>query len=91
MKITLEGYITVPISELCRIKAELEIHKKLTLEEKGCIIFSVTQDKHEPTKFSVYEEFQSQEDFDFHQERVQRSNWGKVSANVKRSYHITKG
>ncbi|WOI35820.1 antibiotic biosynthesis monooxygenase [Alteromonas sp. CI.11.F.A3] len=91
MKVTLKGFIDVPESELTLIKRELEVHTKLTQEEKGCITFSVVQDENIPTRYEVYEEFNSQEDFDFHQSRVQNSNWGKVSKNVKRNYQITNG
>lgn len=87
-KITLKGYIKVPKSELNMIIKELEIHKKLTREELGCVTFKVTQSKENPTRFDVYEEFMSEAAFDYHQKRVLSSRWGKKTKNVKRFYEI---
>ncbi|MDF5015048.1 antibiotic biosynthesis monooxygenase, partial [Vibrio parahaemolyticus] len=41
-----------------------------------------------PFRFDVYEEFVDKASFKQHQERVQASHWGKVTANVKRQYEI---
>ena len=87
-KIILKGYITVPKEELSIVIKELEIHKKLTLEEEGCIVFEVIQDKSIPTYFNVYEEFINKEAFDMHQVRVKNSQWGKVTKNVQRVYEV---
>ena len=91
MKITLKGFIEVPESDLEVVLEELEIHKQLTQSEPGCITFKVIQSKNNPTRFNVYEEFESREDFEYHQQRVRSSNWGVVSKNCKRSYEITSG
>ena len=90
-KVILQGFIVVPDAELEIIKNELVIHKKLTLEEAGCLIFTVTPDEINANKFSVYEEFINQDAFDSHQSRVQSSNWGKVTKNVERHYQISRG
>lgn len=87
-KVTLKGYILVPANKLKIIKKELEIHKKLTLNEDGCITFNVKQNKEEPTKFDVYEEFIDKVAFNNHQKRIRSSKWGDVTKNVKRFYEI---
>jgi autoinducer 2-degrading protein len=90
-KVTLQGYIIVPDSDLEVVKSELIIHKRLTLNESGCLVFTVTQDETNPNKFSVYEEFINQAAFDNHQARVKSSQWGVVTTNVERNYHISNG
>ena len=88
--VILKGFIEVPEEEISLIINELEIHTKLTLEELGCITFSVVQDQDNPCKFIVHEEFESEQAFENHQQRVTNSNWSKVSVNVKRHYEIFK-
>ena len=90
-KIILQGYIVVPDADLSAVKTELDIHKKLTQQESGCLIFEVPQDCINIHKFSVYEEFIDQKAFDSHQARVKNSNWGKVTVNVQRYYQISNG
>lgn len=87
-KVILKGYIVVPEDELTIVIQELETHKKLTLQEPGCLLFSVTQSLDEPTKFDVYEEFANRAAFESHQLRVRESKWGAVTQNVERFYEI---
>ena len=84
-KIILKGFILVPESELGLVKSELIDHKRLTLEEKGCITFQVTEN---PLRFDVYEEFIDRAAFDYHQERVKASRWGMITTNVQRHYEV---
>ncbi|MBF4291538.1 antibiotic biosynthesis monooxygenase [Vibrio anguillarum] len=78
----------VPESDLELVKNELVNHKRLTLEEIGCITFSVTENSENPLRFDVYEEFTDKAAFEHHQKRVKASNWGKVTVNVERYYEI---
>ena len=87
-KVTLKGFILVPKQELDLVKSELEHHKRLTLEEPGCITFSVTESPENPLRFDVYEEFTDKVAFEQHQKRVKASHWGKVTVNVERHYEI---
>ncbi|MGF1907854.1 antibiotic biosynthesis monooxygenase [Vibrio kasasachensis] len=87
-KVTLQGFILVPENELEAVKNELINHKRLTLEEAGCLTFSVTESPNNPCCFDVYEEFESKLAFEAHQTRVQSSYWGKVTVNVERYYEI---
>ncbi|MBE0404578.1 putative quinol monooxygenase [Halomonas citrativorans] len=87
-KVTLKGFIEVPGSDLDGVQAELNTHRQLTLEEPGCITFKVTQDKTDPCRFDVYEEFIDRKAFEEHQQRVASSDWGKLTRNVKRHYEV---
>ncbi|RZR34950.1 putative quinol monooxygenase [Vibrio vulnificus] len=87
-KVTLKGFILVPESELELVKNELVNHKRLTLEETGCITFSVIQNSENALRFDVYEEFSDKVAFEQHQKRVNASHWGKVTVNVERHYEI---
>ncbi|MGX9419053.1 putative quinol monooxygenase [Vibrio sp. RC27] len=89
-KVILQGYIVVPDSDLAVVKTELVNHKRLTLEEAGCLTFTVTQDVADVHQFHVYEEFVDQTAFDHHQARVKSSTWGKVTKNVERHYQISR-
>ena len=86
--VKLQGFIVVPTEELDIVKNELINHKHLTLQESGCLTFSVTQDKNNFCKFDVYEEFVDQAAFDKHQARVKSSKWGNITKNVERHYQI---
>lgn len=88
-KVILEGRIIVPVSQLDAVKIQLELHIKLTTEEKGCLVFRVNQREDNPFIFDVYEEFLDREAFDFHQTRVQKSKWAIATRDVKREYEIT--
>jgi quinol monooxygenase YgiN len=87
-KVTLKGYILVPESKLELVKSELVNHTRLTLEEAGCITFSVIQNSENSLRFDVYEEFTDKASFEQHQKRVKASHWGKVTVNVERHYEV---
>jgi len=87
-QIVLTGYIEIPIDELDAVTAALEVHKKLTRAEPGCLKFNVRPDRDILGRYSVYEKFASQQAFDDHQERVKTSEWGRVSVNIERHYEI---
>lgn len=87
-KIILQGTIEVPMSELTQVKAALESHIKLTRAEPGCLVFKVESAQDCPNRFHVYEEFIDQAAFEYHQNRVKQSDWGKVSQHAVRNYQI---
>ncbi|EGR4295698.1 antibiotic biosynthesis monooxygenase [Vibrio cholerae] len=87
-KVTLKGFILVPEPELELVKNELVNHKRLTLDEPGCITFSVIENPENPLRFDVYEDFVDKVAFEQHQKRVKASRWGKVTVNVERHYEI---
>ncbi len=90
-KVTLKGFVLVSEEDLFGVMAELPKHIELTLKEKGCLVFQVTQDSNNKNRLNVYEEFIDRESFDFHQARVKSSKWGEVSKNLEKHYHIQEG
>jgi quinol monooxygenase YgiN len=87
-QITLTGYIIVPSKQLAQVRSALVKHIQLTRQEAGCLSFSVSQDPSNPLKFHVNEAFIDQASFEFHQSRVKKSYWGRVSQDVERHYKI---
>lgn len=87
-KIILEGYIEVAKRDLETVLLELPEHIALTRQEAGCLVFEVKQDETNPYQFAVYEEFDNQQAFDCHQQRVRDSRWGMVTKDVARHYQI---
>ncbi|WP_370279201.1 putative quinol monooxygenase [Pontibacterium sp.] len=88
-KVVLEGHILVPDADLAAVMEALETHIMHTRQEKGCLVFNVTQNSENPNRFEVYEEFSSRESFERHQKRVRHSPWGAVSMNAERHYQVT--
>lgn len=88
-KVILQGYIEVPDEALAAVCDELPRHAELTRQEKGCLVFEVSQDDSHPNRFSVYEEFVDEESFENHQDRITSSRWAKVTAEVTRHYNVT--
>ena len=47
-KVILQGHILVPDNDLKAVTQALVVHKELTLEEPGCIVFRVSQSTLQP-------------------------------------------
>lgn len=86
--VTLTGYIIVPSKQLAQVRAAMVRHIQLTRQESGCLSFTISQDQANPQKFYVNESFVDKAAFEFHQSRVKRSYWGRVSQDVERHYKI---
>ncbi|NOH71197.1 antibiotic biosynthesis monooxygenase [Vibrio pectenicida] len=84
-KVVLKGFILVPESELGLVNSELIDHKRLTLEEEGCITFQVIEN---PLRFDAYEEFIDRAAFEYYPKRVTTSRWGKITTHVQRYYEV---
>ena len=89
-KVILKGYVIVPDADLEAVKKELVNHIRLTRQEKGCLVFNVSQDSQNLNKFDVYEEFVDQDSFALHQDRTRDSEWGAIAAHVVRHYEEPK-
>ncbi|AJQ94918.1 putative quinol monooxygenase [Gynuella sunshinyii] len=87
-KVVLMGHIIVPRSSLEAVMAELDNHIAQTLQEPGCLVFDVKQDKYQSNRFNVYEEFVDNDAFEAHQIRVRKSLWGILSAKAERHYQV---
>ena len=88
LKIRLTGFIRVPEPDLDAVIRELVNHRKLTLDEPGCLRFEVTQCQTNPCRFDVFEEFSDSAAFQAHQARTRSSYWAQVTANAERNYQI---
>jgi len=87
-KVVLKGHVLIPHDDLKSVLEELPLHKELTRQEEGCLIFEVIQDESQVCKLNVYEEFKSKTAFQYHQDRVRSSRWGSITKNIKRFYEI---
>lgn len=87
-KVILSGYIQVPHHDRQSVKEALPTHIANTRAEKGCLRFEVTESAEEEGKFIVYEEFESDEAFQFHQKRTKASEWGERTKNISRHYRV---
>lgn len=86
--VELTGYIDIPDIILDEVVIALKEHIILTQQEDGCLKFSVTQDSELKTRFHIFEQFDSQQSFEFHQSRVQFSDWGALTKTAQRCYQI---
>lgn len=86
-KVILSGYMQVPSEDIAAVLEELPIHKSLTQEELGCLVFSVEQIANSG-RFDVYEEFVNQQAFEAHQKRIEGTRWQDVTANSERVYSV---
>ena len=91
MKVVLKGYVLASDEDLAGIMEQLPTHIDLTRREAGCLVFEVTQNPGNKNRFEVYEEFVDRAAFEAHQARAKASQWGKVSANLEKHYHVEEG
>ncbi|WP_343319689.1 hypothetical protein AAFM46_03960 [Arthrobacter sp. TMP15] len=88
-KIVLTGQLVCQSDDEIAVVIEfLPQHIELTLAESGCISFKVEQSEN-PWVWDVSERFTDADSFRLHQERVRDSQWGHVTANIKRSYSVS--
>ncbi|MDO5617245.1 MAG: antibiotic biosynthesis monooxygenase [Kocuria sp.] len=73
--------------EASMVRRHLDRHVNLTRAEPGCLYFSV-EPADEHYVWQVSERFEDQQSLDAHQERVRSSEWGRVTAHIKRDYVI---
>jgi quinol monooxygenase YgiN len=86
--IRLTGHLDVPPGRRAAVAAALPDHIRLTRAEPGCLSFEVTPDGSVDGRFVVCERFASRADFDAHQDRTRRSDWGRITAGLVRDYVI---
>jgi len=87
-KVILKGYVIVPSEDLDAVQKALPAHIETTREEAGCLMFDVVQDQENKNRFNVHEAFVDKASFYAHQDRARNSNWGVVSANIEKHYHV---
>lgn len=87
--IRLTGRLRVPRERLEEIKGLLDTHIALTREEAGCLSFNVTQSQRDSEVFEVNEAFRDKKAFDYHQGRVEISEWGLKTRGLIREYELS--
>lgn len=87
-EVTLIGYVEVPCDRIDAVRIALADHISLTRAEVGCISFEVTQDPKIAGRFNVAERFTDAAAFEAHQVRAKASDWGQISAGLRRDYVI---
>lgn len=75
-------------TEAALVDTHLPRHVELTRAEQGCRSFSVTPTENRLV-WRVEEVFDDAASFRRHQDRVQNSQWGTVTAHIERDYSIT--
>lgn len=74
-------------AEIALVAEFLPQHIELTRSEPGCISFEVVQTG-DPKVWDVAERFTDALSFERHQARIKASEWGHVTAGIKRSYTV---
>ena len=88
MAFHLSGTITVPESDLERLRVALPEHTRLTLAEPGCRAFRVEEQA--GGVFTVNETFVDEAAFAAHQARIRGTAWAAASASAVRDYRTWK-
>ncbi len=70
-----------------RVRAHAAEHIRLTLEEPGCMSFSVGQTA-DPWIWQVDETFTNRAAFEAHQIRTAASDWGQATQGIKRDFTL---
>ncbi len=87
--VQLTGYLRCATeAEAATVRLYLPRHIELTRAEPGCMRFDV-EPTDDPLVWTVHEEFASRSAFEAHQKRVQESEWGTVTAGIRRDYTLS--
>ncbi len=73
-------------SELGRI--ELENIRRLSLEEAGCTMFEICQDREDPCRFIVWGRFTDEAAFDWHYAQPYVQDW--FSSEISKTNYLSK-
>lgn len=84
----LSGHVDVPEADRAAFAKALPEHTRLTLAEPGCHYFRVTPHPSIAGRYSVNEAFDDERAFKAHLKRSNRTEWAKVTRNIKRHYTI---
>jgi len=84
--IQLTGTIAVPEDRLDTFRAGLAVHKRLSEEDAGCLVFRVSPDENDPCLYHVFEQFEDPPSFEAHKERTMASDWWQITSGLDRVY-----
>ena len=83
---TISGFVDVPLEDRADFARTLPEHSRLTNEETGCQYFRVTPHPEITGRYMVEEAFDDEAAYQVHVERTRKTEWAKVTRNLKRSY-----
>lgn len=84
--IQITGTITVPNERLDTFRAGLAIHKRLSEQDTGCLVFKVTPDASDPCLYRVFEQFEDRACLEAHIKRTMASDWWQITRSLDRDY-----
>lgn len=84
--IQITGTITVPKERLDAFRAGLAIHKRLSEQDAGCLVFEVKPDENDPCLYRVFEQFEDRSSFEAHKKRTMASDWWQITSGLERAY-----
>ena len=82
----ISGYVDVPEEDRADFARALPEHSRLTNAEKGCQYFKVRKHPKIKGRYLVNEAFDDEAAYKAHVKRTQKTQWAKITRNVKRSY-----
>lgn len=80
------GFADVPEADREAFSRGLPEHTRLTLAELGCHYFEVKPHPKIAGRYIVNEAFDDERAYNAHIKRSNRSEWGKITRNIKRTY-----
>ena len=83
---TISGYVDVPEGDRLAFARALPKHSKLTNAEPGCHYFRVKKHPKVAGRYLVNEVFDDEAAYKAHMKRTQKTEWAKITRNIKRSY-----
>ncbi len=88
MPVSVKGFLRCETAEqAARLRDALPEHKRLTLEEPGCVSFVVSETA-DPLVWQVDEVFADRAAFDAHVVRLRAADWSRDSEGVIRDFEV---
>jgi len=82
----ISGFADVPEADREAFKRGLPEHPRLTRAEPGCHYFEVKPHPKITGRYIVNEAFEDERAYKAHIKRTNRTEWAKITRNLKRSY-----
>jgi len=82
----ISGFADVPEADRAAFAKALPEHTRLTEAEAGCLYFRVKPHPKIAGRYLVNEAFEDEAAYKAHIKRTNRTEWAKLTRNIKRSY-----
>lgn len=86
---TISGFVDVPMEDRADFARALPEHSHLTNAEAGCHYFRVMPHPNIVGRYNVEEAFDDEAAYQAHVDRTKKTEWAKITRNLKRSYKST--